>query len=148
MMTSIWGPIAPFAIAVGACGASDRAENQCADISGNWSILSTDAGGSTCPPQPNAGQPVNIGIQRQADGSFDLVMPGLTGACPASFDATSCKLTANCGGKDASGNTIADYSIVWTFAGSKLSGSEIGKVSPPAVATACTDNSSDTGHRL
>jgi len=43
---------------------------------------------------------------------------------------------------------VADYTIVWTFSGSSLSGSEIGKVSPPAVATAYTDNGSDTGHRL
>jgi len=121
----------------------------CADISGNWELTSIKTSGD-CPETGGDGK-ANITMRKDGD-SWVVVFPGVPGGCPGDFDAKSCKFVANCEVRGAADGgapkVIGAFGLDWTFDGSALKGSEIGKLFPPAAPKACEDTYTDTGKKL
>lgn len=134
-------------ILVGGCSSTERAEAECGDISGNWKIASSRTDG-TCDGEGFGDSEDTITIRQADDGSWLVVFPGVEGGCPGDFNSRTCKFIANCGFTSKTGATVATVGIDWKFDGSKLSGSEVASVSPPAVPAACTATYSDSGTKL
>lgn len=120
----------------------------CADITGNWNVKSETVT-DTCPPGTGSGSAAgtNVTIQRQGDGSYIVQFPGVTGGCPGSLDAASCKFISTCE-VTSEGTRVLAGNIEWTFAGRTLSGTEILRAFPPAVPNSCEGSYRDTGSKL
>lgn len=118
----------------------------CADISGNYRVTSTRAGGS-CVEPPNSSPESTASFSRNQDGTWSLLMSGITGDCPGTLDK-ACKFIANCTGTGEDGATVATFNIEYTFTGSTFKGTTVGGLRPPAVPAACDVTYQETGSKL
>lgn len=117
----------------------------CKDISGNWEVTSTKTSGDC--PESGDGK-ATMTISQANDGQWRVTVPAVTGGCAGELNPTTCELLiANCD-VTRNGQTLGSFSMDWTFSGSRLSGSEIGRILPPAVSTSCESSYSDTGRKL
>ncbi len=150
MTGTFWSVLFVAAVCLCACGSDDAGGSAggCADISGNWSMKGTTTR-TTCPPDPpGTPETANISIQRGQGNDYTVFLPGLQGGCPGTLDPVACKFTSACEIKGGDGKVLVSLAVDWTFSGPKFSGSEIGKLFPPTVATACDTASNDSGTKL
>ncbi len=140
-----------FAMAAGAIAAcssnSDAAPSSCADISGNYSVISARGGGN-CDAKADGDGRSTVGFSR-AGADWAIVMPGLPGGCPGTLDARTCKFIATCEVQaNDGGATLAHFAIDYTFSPGAFSGSTIAGVLPPAVEKPCDVTYQEKGSKL
>lgn len=134
-------------VVVVACSSESEgaAPGGCADISGNWEVTSTKTSGD-CPESGDG--TATMTVTKADGGQWRVSVPAVTGGCVGDLNPTTCRLViANCD-VTKNGQTIGSFSMDWTFSGATLSGSEIGRILPPAIAKACESSYSDTGKKL
>lgn len=119
----------------------------CADISGNYSVTSERESG-TCDPALDPKDASSVGVQKAADGTWTILIPGVTGGCPGTFDAASCKLTSACEFTGTDGSNVGTTSFTYTFTSAGFTGSTAGGFRPPVVTTACDVTYRDIGTKL
>jgi hypothetical protein len=138
-------------VAVGllvACSSSseDQAGPGCGDISGNYTAQATRVSG-TCDVALDGDGKTTFSISRGDGDAWNILLPGLTGGCPATLDA-ACKLISNCELFGQDGSVIGTASVEYTFSGRTFTGTSVSAARPPAVATACSANYTQTGSKL
>lgn len=133
-------------MALAACSSDDDDGGACADISGNWSVKSTRVGGS-CTNLTDDGRDETVSFSKSSDGTWSILIPGLTGSCPGTLDA-SCKFIANCEGGPQGGPITVTASIEYTFSGRTFNGTSVGGLRPPAVSQTCDARYAETGTKL
>lgn len=140
-------PLVAVASVIAACSSETEGTGTggCADITGNWSATSKVLSGD-CPPLTN--ETNSVGIQKQGDGAYIAVVPGVEGGCPGTLDAATCKFQSSCEVFGADGARLGATTIDWTFSGKTLRGSEIVRLFPPAAPTQCMSTYEDTGTKL
>jgi hypothetical protein len=118
----------------------------CPDITGNYSATAERVSG-TCDPALDRKGAMGVGVQRTGDG-WSIVIPGLEGGCPGTFDETSCTFSAACEVRDKNGVVLGTSSISYTFTATGFAGSNVSGLRPPAVAERCEATYKVTGTKL
>ncbi len=99
------------------------APSQCADIAGNYAVKYTRESG-TCDAKIDGDGTGHATYSRSQGDTWNIVFPGLDGACPATLDA-SCHMVASCVGKDKAGAVTITGSFDYRFTASGYSGSTV-----------------------
>lgn len=138
----------PLAIVLFACSSSDDASEACDDIAGNYTLTATLLNG-TCPPGLFATPSQGTSITIAATGSnFTILLPSISGGCPATLNRDTCKLASSCILKDKDGVTIGTLSMDYTIKDGAVSGTTVAGLSPPAVTQNCSNTYRETGKKL
>ena len=128
------------------CTSSVEAPATCPDIGGNYKVTATRSAG-TCDPKLDPGE-TTVAFSKAGAG-YNVIITGLSGGCPGTLDASTCRFTANCEAKDEkSGATIETFSLDYTFSGASFKGTGIAAARPPAVATPCDVTYQEQGTKL
>ncbi len=146
-MKGLIGAVAAV-VAVAACTSETTGATgpNCADITGNWEVTSTKTGGDCAGDPAEGGSSTNVTIRKDGAG-YVVVLPAVAGGCPGELSA-QCKLISNCDVTGKDGKLAASFGIEWTFNGNSFTGSEVGRLFPPVVQTACEGQYADTGKKL
>lgn len=128
------------------CTSQQPKGSACADITGNYTVTVERLSG-TCDPAADP-KTTSVGITKADDGSYVIVLPGIEGGCPGTFEPATCKFTSVCELRDKTGNIIANSNISYTFTGNGFTGTSLGGLRPPAVSTPCEVTYSERGTKL
>lgn len=143
-----WIAVAGVMMVGAAC--SSEAEGtgaSCADIAGNYTVKGERIGGD-CPEPANADDQDTVSVVKGSDGRWSFAVPGVTGGCPGTLDASSCRFIANCEINAGNGQNVATFTLDYTFNGKTFTGTSVGGFKPPAVPAACRVTYRESGTRL
>src|SRR5688572_9329603 len=91
---------------------SDPPRSACADIAGNYSITVERVSG-TCDPSLDP-KTASGSLTKDGEG-YLVVLPAVAGGCPATLDASTCKLASACDLKGQDGSVVGTISMSYTF---------------------------------
>lgn len=132
-----------------ACSSSDKGPS-CDYLPGSWRVNSVRFDGD-CDQSKFGSQQLAVSIRARGNGVYEILIPGVTGGCPADLDRSTCHLSSTCDATDSMGAKLSSSVIDWDVDGATFTGTTLVRVQPNAtigVTASCAANYRDKGTKL